>query len=164
MLLQCLFAFGAIITFSVIIEAPRKCLLVNGILGLAGWAIYLYTEQFTSVLMATFMSGLVLAIISHILARLLKTPVTTTLIPAILTIVPGAGMYQTVYYLFTSDTQQALSSLVGTIGAAGAIAIAIFIDKQSCWDSHDEISQIKHDLYPCRMSTAYIHHILKMLV
>ena len=92
MLLQCLFAFGAIITFSVIIEAPRKCLLVNGILGLAGWAIYLYTEQFTSVLMATFMSGLVLAIISHILARLLKTPVTTTLIPAILTIVPGAGM------------------------------------------------------------------------
>ena len=44
MLLQCLFAFGAIITFSVIIEAPRKCLLVNGILGLAGWAIYLYTE------------------------------------------------------------------------------------------------------------------------
>ena len=120
MLLQCLFAFGAIITFSVIIEAPRKCLLVNGILGLAGWAIYLYTEQFTSVLMATFMSGLVLAIISHILARLLKTP-------AILTIVPGAGMYQTVYYLFTSDTQQALSSLVGTIGAAGAIAIAIFI-------------------------------------
>ena len=126
MLLQCLFAFGAIITFSVIIEAPRKCLLVNGILGLAGWAIYLYTEQFTSVLMATFMSGLVLAIISHILARLLKTPV-TTLIPAILTIVPGAGMYQTVYYLFTSDTQQALSSLVGTIGAAGAIAIAIFI-------------------------------------
>ena len=118
MLFQCLFAFGAIITFSVIIEAPRKCLLVNGILGLAGWAIYLYTEQFTSVLMATFMSGLVLAIISHILARLLKTPVT---------IVPGAGMYQTVYYLFTSDTQQALSSLVGTIGAAGAIAIAIFI-------------------------------------
>ena len=98
MLFQCLFAFGAIITFSVIIEAPRKCLLVNGILGLAGWAIYLYTEQFTSVLMATFMSGLVLAIISHILARLLKTPVTTTLI-----------------------------SLVGTIGAAGAIAIAIFI-------------------------------------
>ena len=77
--------------------------------------------------MATFKSVLVLAIISHILARLLKTPVTTTLIPAILTIVPGAGMYQTVYYLFTSDTQQALSSLVGTIGAAGAIAIAIFI-------------------------------------
>ena len=77
--------------------------------------------------MATFVSGLVLAIISHILARIIKTPVTTTLIPAILTIVPGAGMYKTVYYLFTADTQQAISSLITTIGAAGAIAIAIFI-------------------------------------
>ena len=119
MLLQSIFAFCAIIGFSVLIEAPKRCLVVNG--------IYLYTEKYTSMLMATFMSGLVLAIISHILARIMKTPVTTTLIPAILTIVPGAGMYETVYYLFTADTQQALSSLVFTIGAAGAIALAIFI-------------------------------------
>ena len=94
---------------------------------MAGWAVYLYTERYTTMLMATFVSGLVLAVISHILARLIKTPVTTTLIPSILTIVPGAGMYETVYYLFTADTQEALLSLVHTIGAAGAIALAIFI-------------------------------------
>ena len=64
--------------------------------------------------------------VSHILARVLKSPVTTILIPAILTIVPGAGMYETVYCLFISDTQQAISNLVSTIGAAGAIAISIF--------------------------------------
>ena len=98
MLLQSIFAFGAIIGFSVLIEAPKRCLVVNGILGMAGWAVYLYTERYTSMLMATFVSGLVLAVISHILARLIKTPVTTTLIPSILTIVPGAGMYKTVYY------------------------------------------------------------------
>ena len=127
MLLQSIFAFCAIIGFSIIIEAPKKCLFVNGVLGMVGWSIYLYIERCTAVLMATFVSGLVLAIISHILARIIKTPVTTTLIPAILTIVPGAGMYKTVYYLFTADTQQAISSLITTIGAAGAIAIAIFI-------------------------------------
>lgn len=36
-------------------------------------------------------------------------------------------MYETVYYLLTQDTQMALSSLVSTIGAAGAIAISIFM-------------------------------------
>lgn len=72
MLLQSIFAFCAIIGFSVLIEAPKRCLVVNGILGMAGWAIYLYTEKYTSMLMATFMSGLVLAIISHILARIMK--------------------------------------------------------------------------------------------
>ena len=84
MLLQSIFAFGAIIGFSVLIEAPKRCLVVNGILGMAGWAVYLYTERYTSMLMATFVSGLVLAVISHILARLIKTPVTTTLISSIL--------------------------------------------------------------------------------
>ena len=47
MLLQSIFAFGAIIGFSVLIEAPKRCLVVNGILGMAGWAVYLYTERYT---------------------------------------------------------------------------------------------------------------------
>lgn len=51
MLLQSIFAFCAIIGFSVLIEAPKRCLVVNGILGMAGWAIYLYTEKYTSMLM-----------------------------------------------------------------------------------------------------------------
>ena len=127
MILQSLFAFFAILAFSIVNEAPRKCLLVNGILGMAGWAIYLYVLEYTTVMFATFISGLTLAIASHIFARVLKSPVTTILITSILTIVPGAGMYETVYYLLTQDTQMALSSLVSTIGAAGAIAISIFM-------------------------------------
>lgn len=127
MILQSLFAFFAILAFSVVNEAPKKCLLVNGILGMAGGAIYLYVLEYTTVMFATFISGLTLAIASHIFARVLKSPVTTILIPSILTIVPGAGMYETVYYLLTQDTQMALSSLVSTIGAAGAIAISIFM-------------------------------------
>lgn len=127
MILQCVFAFCAIIGFSVIIEAPKKCLFVNGVLGMAGWAVYLLVEEVSTMLAATFVSALILAVAAHILARLLKTPVTTVLIPAVLTIVPGAGMYQTVYFLFLSDMQQAMQSLVNTIGAAGAIATAIFI-------------------------------------
>jgi len=124
MIMQCIFAFCAIISFSVINEAPKKCLFINGVLGMAGWAVYLYIDRISTMLTATFVSGLVLAVASHILARILKTPVTTMLIPAILTIVPGAG---TVYNLFLSDMDGALSSLVYTIGAAGAIAIAIFL-------------------------------------
>ena len=88
MILQCVFAFCAIIGFSVIIEAPKKCLFVNGVLGMAGWAVYLLVEEVSTMLAATFVSALILAVAAHILARLLKTPVTTVLIPAVLTIVP----------------------------------------------------------------------------
>ena len=39
MIMQCIFAFCAIISFSVINEAPKKCLFINGVLGMAGWAV-----------------------------------------------------------------------------------------------------------------------------
>ncbi len=66
----------------------KSALFINGVLGMAGWAVYLYIDRISTMLTATFVSGLVLAVASHILARILKTPVTTMLIPAILTIVP----------------------------------------------------------------------------
>ena len=91
----------------------------NGRLG----SLLIYRQNFNN----AYGNFCIRAVASHILARILKTPVTTMLIPAILTIVPGAGMYQTVYNLFLSDMDGALSSLVYTIGAAGAIAIAIFL-------------------------------------
>ena len=94
---------------------------------MAGWAVYLYIDRISTMLTATFVSGLVLAVASHILKRILKTPVTTMLIPAILTIVRGAGMYQTVYNLFLSDMDGALSSLVYTIGAAGRLLLQSFL-------------------------------------
>lgn len=126
-LVQCIFAFCAIIAFSLVIETPKKCLAVNGTLGAVGWAVYLLVLQYADVIQATFISALVLAALSHILARVIKVPVITLLIPAILTIVPGAGMYQTVYDILKSSVDSALYSLFSTLGAAGAIAFAIFI-------------------------------------
>ena len=126
-LIQCIFAFLAILAFSIIIEAPRKCLFVNGVLAALGWAVYLAVLPYSSVVSATFVSDFVVAVCSHILARLLKVPVIALLIPAILTIVPGAGMYQTVYNIMNSSVDTALYSLFSTLGAAGAIAFAIFL-------------------------------------
>lgn len=126
-LIQCIFAFLDILAFSIIIEAPRKCLFVNGVLAALGWAVYLAVLPYSSVVSATFVSAFVVAVCSHILARLLKVPVIALLIPAILTIVPGAGMYQTVYNIMNSSVDTALYSLFSTLGAAGAIAFAIFL-------------------------------------
>lgn len=126
-LIQCIFAFCAIIAFSIIIETPKKCLVVNGILGAVAWAVYLLVLWGSGVITATFVSALVVAVLSQVLARVLKVPVITLLIPAILPTVPGAGMYQTVYEIMQSSVDSALYSLISTLGAASAIAFAIFM-------------------------------------
>lgn len=145
--IQCIFAFCAIMAFSLIIETPKKCLMANGTLGAAGWAVYLLVLPYSSIIKATFLSALVVAVLSHVLARVIKVPVITLLIPAILTIVPGAGMYQTVYNIMKSSVDSAMYSLFSTLGAAGAIAFAIFIVDAVVAGARRGIRQKKNLMY-----------------
>ncbi len=76
---------------------------------------------------ATFISAMVITILSQIGARILKAPVTVFLIAGILPLVPGTGMYRTVYYTIHNDGALANYYLRQTLMIAGAIALAIFI-------------------------------------
>lgn len=67
------------------------------------------------------------ALLSHILARLKKAPVTVFLVSGILPAVPGAAIYRCVYYLIQDEMGLSMSYLVETLQIAGAIAMAIFI-------------------------------------
>jgi len=74
-----------------------------------------------------FFATLAVALMSHSYARILKTPVTLFLITGILPLVPGVGMYQTVYYLITNDEKLSRYYFNQTMQIAGMIALAIFI-------------------------------------
>ena len=89
---------------------------------------YLVINNLThSTLQAAFFSILAVAFLSHILARIMKAPVTVFLIAGILPSVPGAGIYRTVYYLIQGDQALSTHYLISTLHTAGAIALAIFI-------------------------------------
>lgn len=66
---------------------------------------------------------------SHIFARWKKAPVTLFLIPGLLPLVPGIGMYRMVYCFLLEDNGGSMASyyFVYTLQMAGMIAIAIFI-------------------------------------
>jgi len=69
----------------------------------------------------------VVAITAHILARILKTPVTLFLIPGIICLVPGGGMYQIVQSFIDNNTVMTQHYFFETLQIAGAIALGIFI-------------------------------------
>ena len=56
-----------------------------------------------------------------------KAPVTLYLVTGILPLVPGVGMYRTVYYLLQSDHALTGYYLSYTLQIAGMIALAIFV-------------------------------------
>lgn len=128
MIIQIIGAFFAVLTLSVLFSIPKRFLVYSGIVGAIGWLIYLICirielKETTSMFFAT----LTVALISHSFARILKAPVTVFLIPGILPMVPGVGMYRIVYYMITENSEMAAYYFNHTLQIAGMIAIAVFI-------------------------------------
>ena len=128
MLIQGISAFFATAAFSVIFYLPKKYLIHAGMTGSFGWFIYLVSLRLTgNKVSATLIATLFVALISHILARIYKTPVTMFLIPGIIPMVPGAGMYQIVQSMVNNKVNQTANYFFETLQLAGAIALGIFI-------------------------------------
>ena len=120
-------AFLAIYAFSVANDAPKKYLVYCGLTGAFGWAVYLIALPGCGVVFANFLGAGAIALASHILARVFKIPVTVFLSAGILTIVPGADLYRSVYHFCMGDQSLTEVYLERTIQIAGMIALAIFI-------------------------------------
>lgn len=128
MIIKLLGAFLAICAFAIIIEIPKRYLWCAGTVGAIGWFVYMLVQQSgKSEIFATFLSASAIAFVSHVFARVFKTPVTVFLIAGILPTVPGAGMYRIVYYLIQKDSSKSIYYLVNTLELAGVIALAIFV-------------------------------------
>lgn len=128
MLLQGISAFFATAAFAVLFYLPKKYIIHAGMAGSFCWFIYLLVQEFTGdKILATFIATLIVAFISHILARIYKTPVTMFLIPGVICLVPGAGMYQIVISFLDSTVDKTAYYFFETLQMAGAIALGIFI-------------------------------------
>ena len=126
-LLEMVVAFVAVFFIAVTLEAPIRALRYGAMAGGLGWGVYLVGLLFMDIVAATFMASLFIAWIAHLFARYLKTPVTIYFIPAFITLVPGAGVYQSVYSFINKEYALAQQHLVLTLQISGAIALAIFI-------------------------------------
>lgn len=128
LIVQSIAAFLAICGFALLLEVPEKYLMHAGLTGAVCWFFYLGVSLLGhSLVSAAFLSSLVVAMMSHLLARILKAPVTLFLVPGILPTVPGASIYRSVYYMIQGQTDLANYNLIQTIQIAGAMALAIFI-------------------------------------
>lgn len=80
MIIQVFSAFWAVAMFSILTETPKKFLPYAAFSGGFAWWAYLMINNLThSTLQAAFFSILAVAFLSHILARIMKAPVTVFL-------------------------------------------------------------------------------------
>jgi uncharacterized membrane protein YjjB (DUF3815 family) len=126
MLLNFIYASIATLAFGIIFNIRGKKLVFASLGGGISWAVYLLSFRlFSSMIFAYFLAASIVTLYSEIMARVLKAPVTTFVICAIIPVVPGGGMYNTMLESVKGNVQTALSTGVETITIAGAIAVGI---------------------------------------
>ncbi len=128
MFMETLAAIIGSLGFGIIFNIKGKNLIFASLGGGVSWLSYLiFLKLGVSDIMAMFFSSIVFSIYSEIFARILKTPVTTLVICCLIPLVPGAGMYNTMYAVVTGNTSEALNTALTTIASAGNLALGIIL-------------------------------------
>ncbi|MBU5269329.1 threonine/serine exporter family protein [Clostridium cochlearium] len=127
-LLNSFFAFIATFAFTILFNIKGRNTFFAAIGGGLGWFVYTFSLSLNiSTILSFFNASIVVATYSEIMARILKTPVTTILICAIIPLVPGSGMYYTMLETIKGDINKALTEGLNTLTIAGVIAIGIIL-------------------------------------
>ena len=121
-----LYSTIATIGFSVFLNAPKSALIPAGLTGGIGWSVYYFLIHTTNNdILANFLASILVALISEILARKLKYPAILFVIPGIIPLVPGLGMYNTMLYLVQSNYELAISKGANVLFIGGAISLGV---------------------------------------
>lgn len=119
-------AVVATLSFAILFSAPRSELIYCGITGGLGWIIYYeMTEVGCGVVLASAIATFFLTILARAFAVVRCNPVTVYLLTGIFPLVPGAGIFYTVYYLILDNQPMASDKGLQTFEIAAAIVIGI---------------------------------------
>lgn len=126
---QLIAAFIGTVGFSVLFGTPRKEYLPCGIIGTIAWALFiiLWKKAGLSFFEATLVSSLVTTFLARQEAVIRRCPNTVYLITGLFPLIPGGGVFWTVYYMASRQFHQALQSGVLALSVAFAIVLGIVL-------------------------------------
>jgi uncharacterized membrane protein YjjB (DUF3815 family) len=126
--LHFVFSFASTIGFSIFLSAPKRSLPYAGLIGAIGWVLYVYLFKLTgNPILSNFVPATVVGIASEVSARYLKQPAIVFIIPGIIPLVPGLGMYNTMLYLVQENYELAASTGATALLVGGAISLGVLI-------------------------------------
>lgn len=125
-IVQILMAMLGTLGFTIVFGCKRSHLVILSLGGALSWITYLVAAALTDYEPARyFIATVAVAVYAEVLARVIKTPTTNILIPALLPLVPGGALYYTIRYAFSSQWSAFLSNGALTIAIAFAIALGV---------------------------------------
>lgn len=125
--IQAVAAFLGTAGFAVLYGVPRKEYIHASVCSTIGWMAYLVMMRLANatVIESTFVATLVVVLVSRFMAVDRKCPVIVYQICGVFPLIPGAGIFWTVYYIVNKQLSDAFTSGFTALGMAVAIVIGI---------------------------------------
>lgn len=122
-----LFSGAATLFFALSVRSTLKNAFIAGGLGGLGYVLYVSLGTLLSDSGAVFFATLAACLGAEVVARLIKSPATVFSIPAIIPLVPGIMLYQTMLKFGEGNNAAGTNSAVATILVAGSMSLAVTI-------------------------------------
>lgn len=119
-------SFCATAAFAWFFQINRYDIFWSSLFGAIGWSVYLAANRYFASPMTGYLIGaLFVGFLSEAGAVILKKPATVYIVPGIIPLVPGGGMYETMFQAVWGNVDAASSTGFNTLTAAAAIAVGI---------------------------------------
>lgn len=120
-------ALGSL-AFGIVYKVKNERLPVVAAGGGIGWFLYsIIFCRWESILVSNMAASVFATLYSEVIARKLKAPVVVFLLPCLIPLVPGGGLYYTMSYAVLKEMQQCYIYLSNTAEAAIGIAAGVIV-------------------------------------
>ena len=128
MLIEVISAFFVAMSFGFLFNIKGKYLFLAGIGGSIGWFVYKLALSFNySDNFSMFLCAVSFSLYSEICARKFHTPVTSLSVCALIPVVPGYGVYKSMYAFLIGNYINAIDYSVNTLYNAGSLALGVIL-------------------------------------
>lgn len=123
-----MFGFFATFGFGILFNAPKKFLVLIGLIGATGrlvMALLQYTDY--NIILACFAGSCIIAILSEMCSRAGMDATTVFILPGIIPFVPGSTLYTTMENMLAGMYEDAIANGTKALITAGSIALALIL-------------------------------------
>lgn len=126
MTIEIIASFFAALSFGILFNVKGKYLYVAGVGGSLGWFVYKMCLNYgLGDSFSLFASAIIFSIYCEICARIYMTPATILSVCCLIPLVPGYGVYNTLFEFLKGNYLKALDFGTNTLASAGALALGV---------------------------------------
>ena len=114
--------------FSLLFNVRGKRLLFATLAGCISWSFYILFYHVTeNEVLSYFFSAALITVYCEIMARVIKTPTASFIVPSLVPLIPGASLYRTMRTAFIGDFNAFRDMAVYTLELAAALALGVIV-------------------------------------